>query len=101
MDLPWQMPVALSGILFVLGLGGLLARRNLIFVLMCIEIMLNAAGLMFVAGGARWGQPDGQIMLVLLLNLAAAEIAVGLVLVLRIRGQLRTLDIDDATMLRD
>ena len=49
----------LAGILFALGLAGLLSRRNLIFVLMSIEIMLNAAGLAFVAAGSLWGQPDG------------------------------------------
>jgi len=49
----------LAAILFALGLAGLLSRRNLIFVLMSIEIMLNAAGLAFVAAGSLWGQPDG------------------------------------------
>jgi len=54
--------LVLAGVLFALGLAGLLMRRNLIFILMSIEIMLNGTGVAFVAAGSRWGQPDGQIM---------------------------------------
>ena len=63
---------------------GLLVRRNIIFILMSIEIMLNAAGLAFVVAGSRWGQPDGQVMFIFILAMAAAEVAVGLALVLRL-----------------
>ena len=59
-------------------------RRNLIFILMSIEIMLNAPGLAFVAAGSRWGQPDGQVMFLFILAMAAAEVSVGLALVLRL-----------------
>ena len=61
----------------------MLVRRNLIFMLMSIEIMLNAAGLAFVAAGARWGQADGQVMFLFMLTMAAAEVAVGLALILQ------------------
>lgn len=64
--------------MFALGLIGLLVRRNVIFTLMSIEIMLNAAGLAFVAAGARWGQADGQVMFLFVLAMAAAEVSVGL-----------------------
>ncbi len=97
----WQLPAALATALFLLGLLGLLARRGLIFVLMCIEIMLNAAGLLFITAGMRWGNPDGQIMLIFTLNLAGAEIALGLILILRLRARLPSLDGDAATLLRD
>jgi NADH-quinone oxidoreductase subunit K len=97
----WPMPAGLALALFLLGLLGLLTRKNLIFVLMSIEIMLNATGLLFIAAGMRWGNPDGQIMLILVLNLAGAELALGLVLLLRLRGRLTTLDSDKATLLRD
>jgi len=97
----WPMSAGLALALFLLGLLGLLTRRNLIFVLMSIEIMLNATGLLFVTAGMRWGNPDGQIMLILVLNLAGAELALGLVLLLRLRGRLPTLDGDRATLLRD
>lgn len=97
----WPIPASLALALFLLGLLGLLTRRNLIFVLMSIEIMLNAAGLLFITAGMRWGNPDGQIMLILVLNLAGAELALGLVLLLRLRGRLTTLDGDEAILLRD
>jgi NADH-quinone oxidoreductase subunit K len=99
--IPWQMGAALALILFLLGLLGLLARRGLVFVLMSIEIMLNAAGLLFITAGMRWGNPDGQIMLILVLNLAGAELALGLVLLLRLRARHATLDGDAANLLRD
>jgi NADH-quinone oxidoreductase subunit K len=97
----WTAPAALAGALFLLGLLGLLARRGLVFVLMSIEIMLNATGLLFITAGMRWGNPDGQIMLIFVLNLAGAEIALGLILILRLRDRLPTLDGDAATLLRD
>jgi NADH-quinone oxidoreductase subunit K len=97
----WPLPAGVALALFLLGLLGLLTRRNLIFVLMSIEIMLNAAGLLFITAGMRWGNPDGQVMLILVLNLTGAELALGLVLVLRLRGRLTTLDGDRATLLRD
>jgi len=97
----WPAPAGLALALFLLGLLGLLTRTNLIFVLMSIEIMLNAAGLLFITAGMRWGDPDGQIMLILVLNLAGAELALGLVLLLRLRSRLTTLDGDSATLSRD
>jgi NADH-quinone oxidoreductase subunit K len=99
--IPWQMPAVLALMLFLLGLLGLLARKNLVFVLMSIEIMLNAAGLLFVTAGMRWGNPDGQIMLIFVFNLAGAELALGLVLILRLRGRMTSLDGDAAVLLRD
>ena len=64
--------------------------------LMAVEIMLNAAGLAFVVAGARWGQADGQVMFIFILALAAAEVSVGLALVLRFYRQFNTLDADAA-----
>ncbi len=86
--------------LFVLGLAGLLARRNLIFILISIEVMLNAAGLAFVAAGSRWAQADGQVMFVLILAMAAAEVSVGLALVIRLYHRHKTLDPDAAGAMR-
>jgi NADH-quinone oxidoreductase subunit K len=101
MSIAWPIPAALALALFLLGLLGLLTRKNLIFVLMSVEIMLNAAGLLFITAGMRWGNPDGQIMLIFVFNLAGAELALGLVLLLRLRGRLTTLDSDAAILLRD
>jgi NADH-quinone oxidoreductase subunit K len=75
-------------------------RRNLLFILMSLEIMLNATGLAFVAAGARWGQADGQVMFVLILTLAAAEVSVGLALVLQVYHRFRTLDADAVSEMR-
>ncbi len=90
----------LAAVLFTLGLVGLLARRNLLFVLMSIEVMLNAAGLAFVAAGARWAKPDGQVMFVFILAMAAAEVSVGLALLLRLYHQRESLAADGASVMR-
>jgi NADH-quinone oxidoreductase subunit K len=79
---------------------GLLVRRNLLFVLMSIEVMLNAAGLAFVVAGARWAQPDGQAMFIFILSMAASEVAVGLALVLQIYHQHKSLDADAVSEMR-
>ena len=97
---PLEHGLILAGILFVLGLAGVLARRNIVFMLMSIEIMLNAAGLAFVVAGARWGQVDGQIMFVFILTMAAAEVSVGLALVLQLYHSFKTLDADAAGRMR-
>jgi NADH-quinone oxidoreductase subunit K len=90
----------LAGALFAIGLAGVLARRNLLFILMGIEIMLNAAGLAFVTAGARWAAPDGQVVFLFVLVTAGAEVAVGLALLLRFYHGRRTVDADAADRLR-
>jgi NADH-quinone oxidoreductase subunit K len=69
--------------------------------LLALEIMLNAAGLAFVVAGARWNQPDGQVRFIFVLTMAAAEVSVGLALVLLLYQKLKTLDADAASELRD
>lgn len=95
-----EYALLLAAALFALGLAGVLMRRNILFILMSIEIMLNAAGLAFIAAGARWGQADGQVMFIFILAMAAAEVAVGLGLVLQLDGRLNTLDVDAASQMR-
>jgi NADH-quinone oxidoreductase subunit K len=90
----------LATVLFLLGLAGLLTRRNLVFTLMCVEIMLNASGLAFVAAGSRWGQVDGQIMFLFIVAMAAAEVSVGLALVLQYHREHPSLDSDAADQMR-
>lgn len=90
----------LSGILFALGLIGVLVRRNVIFVLMSIEVMLNASGLAFVVAGAQWGQPDGQVVFLFILAMAAAEVSVGLALVMQVYHRYKSLDVDAASRMR-
>jgi NADH-quinone oxidoreductase subunit K len=98
--IPTGHGLLLAGILFGLGLVGLLVRRNVLFLLMSVEVMLNAAALAFVVAGAHWGQADGQVMVIFILTMAAAEVSVGLALVLQIFHRMRTLDADAASAMR-
>lgn len=90
----------LAGILFLIGLAGVLVRRNLIVVLASIEIMLNAAGVAFVVAGARWGEADGQVMFIFILVMAGAEVAVGLALAMLFLRHFGRLDVDRARRMR-
>lgn len=98
--IPLQHVLMLAAMLFTLGLIGLLVRRNIFFMLMSVEIMLNAAGLAFVAAGARWMQADGQVMFLFIITMAAAEVSIGLALILRLYQQFKTLDVDAASELK-
>jgi len=90
-----------AAVLFVLGLIGVLTRKNIVFMLISVEVMLNAAGLAFVAAGSKWQQPDGQVMFLFILAMAAAEVSVALALVLQIYHQHKTMDVEDLKELRD
>ena len=90
-----------AAILFVLGLVGVLTRKNIIFILISVEVMLNAAGLAFVAAGSKWQQPDGQVMFLFILAMAAAEVSIGLALVLQAYHQHKTLDVEQLKELKD
>ncbi|MEQ9452447.1 MAG: NADH-quinone oxidoreductase subunit NuoK [Pseudomonadales bacterium] len=97
---PLDHVLVLAATLFLIGLTGVLVRRNVIFMLMSLEIMLNACGLAFVVAGARWAQADGQIMYMLVLSLAAAEAALALGLILQMERRFRNLDIDALSELK-
>jgi len=92
--------LVLAMLLFSLGLIGLLVRRNVLYMLLSIEIMLNAASLAFIAAGSRWSQPDGQVMYVFMLTLAAAEVSVALGIVLQLTHRFKTLDADAVSEMR-
>ena len=98
--IPVEHVLVLAGIIFGMGLTGVLVRRNVLFMLMSVEIMLNAAGLAFVVAGSRWQQADGQIMFIFILAMAAAEVAVGLALVMQFYHRFSTLDVDAANTMR-
>lgn len=91
----------LAALLFLTGLLGVLIRRNILFMLMSVEIMFNAAGLAFVLAGARWGAPDGQVMLIFILAMAATEVSVGLALILQMHRMFRSVDSDVLRILKD
>jgi NADH-quinone oxidoreductase subunit K len=98
--IPFEHGLILAAILFSLGTIGVLVRRNMIFILMSLEVMLNASALAFVAAGARWGEADGQVIYILILTLAAAEVGVGLGLVLQLYRRHQTLDADELSKMR-
>ena len=97
---PMSQGLILAAALFVIGLAGVMVRRNIIMALLSIEVMLNASGLAFVVAGYRWGQPDGQIMFIFILTMAAVEVSIGLALVLELYRRFRTLDTDRASTMR-
>jgi NADH-quinone oxidoreductase subunit K len=99
-QIPLEHGLLVAGALFLLGLLGVMVRRNILFILLSIEIMLNASGLAFVVAGSRWGQPDGQIMFIFILTMAAAEVSVGLALVIRLYHIYKSLDADCAGRMR-
>lgn len=98
--IPLNHVLILATLLFATGLAGLMIRRNVIFILMALEVMLNAAALAFVAAGTAWQQADGQVIFMLILTVAAAEVSVGLGLVLQIQRRFKTLDMDKAQRLQ-
>lgn len=94
MNFSTEHGLILAAILFCIGLVGLLIRRNIIFMLLCVEIMLNAAGLAFVVAGAAHGVAEGQIMFIFILAMAAAEVSVGLALIIAFFKKSGSLDVN-------
>jgi NADH-quinone oxidoreductase subunit K len=92
--------VALAAILFTIGALGVLIRRNAIVIFMSIELMLNAANLLFVAFASTYAALNGQIMVFFIIAVAAAEVAVGLALIVAIFRSRRTIDIDELSELK-
>ncbi len=90
----------LSAILFAIGTFGVLTRKNAIVVFMCIEVMLNAVNLTFVALSRHVGNMDGQIFVFFVMTVAAAEAAVGLALLIAFYRNKESLDVDDFNMLK-
>ncbi len=98
--IPLEHGLALAGVLFCFGLVGLMVRRNLLFMLISLEVMINAAALAFVVAGSYWGQTDGQVMYILAISLAAAEASIGLALLLQLYRRRQTLNIDSVSEMR-
>ena len=99
-SIPLEYGLGLAVALFGLGLIGVLVRRNIVFILLSIEVMLNACGLAFVVVGSYLNEPDGQVMFFFILTMAAAEMAVGLGLVMQMYHKFNTLDTDSANKMR-
>lgn len=96
MIVPYTHVLLLAGTLFLMGMFCAVARRNLIMVLLGLEIMLNAAAVAFVGASLRWHQMDGQAMVIFILAVAAAEVSVGLALV--VSNHRRTGSVDPGSL---
>ena len=92
--------VALAVILFVIGAVGVLVRRNAMVIFMCIELMLNAVNLAFVAFARLHGQVDGQVVAFFVMVVAAAEVVVGLAILMAIFRARRSASVDEANLLK-
>ncbi len=90
----------LSALLFSVGLIGVMVRRNAIVLFMCIELMLNAVNLTLAAAARMWGGPDGQVFVFFVIVVAAAEVVVGLALIVNLFFRRGTLDVDVPQLLR-
>lgn len=97
---PW-MALSLSAAVFSIGLVGLIIRRNVLIVLMCVELMLNAVNLSFVTFSRLQAHMGGQMAVFFIIVVAAAESAVGLGLVIAMFRTLRSVDTDDIRLLRE
>ncbi len=98
--IPVGQGLLIAGLLFILGMIGVIIRRNFFFILLSIEIMFNAAGLAFVIASSYLKQVDGQVMFLFILTVAAAEVSIGLALVIRLYHHYKTLDVDTISQLR-
>mgnify|MGYP001309847693 FL=1 len=97
---PITYHLILSAILFAIGVTGVLLRRNLIIIFMAIELMLNAVNLSFVALAQHYGDMNGQIAVFFVMSVAAAEVAVGLAIILLIYRGKETLNVDDFNLMK-
>ena len=89
-----------SAVLFVIGVVGVLTRRNAIIIFMCVELMLNAVNLAFITFSRIFGQQDGQIFAFFVMTVAAAEVAVGLGIIVAIFRQRNSIDVDEVSLLK-
>ena len=94
MMVPYSHIVILAGLLFLLGVFCLLTRRNLIMILLGLEIMLNGAAIAFVGASLRWYNLDGQAMVIFIMAVAATEVSIGLALIIAWYHQTGTVDPD-------
>ena len=95
-----QYYLILSALLFTIGVIGVLIRRNAIIIFMCIELMLNAANLAFVATGRELGDASGQIFVFFVMTVAAAEVAIGLAIIVSVFRHRETINIDEINSMK-
>jgi NADH-quinone oxidoreductase subunit K len=97
---PLSWYLMLSAVIFTIGAAGVFLRRNIICILLCIELMLNSANIAFVAFSSYFGEATGQLFVFVVMTVAAAEAAVGLAIVISIFRNRETLNVDQANLLK-
>ena len=98
MNITWY--IVLSAFIFCIGVSGVITRRNPLVVLLCLELMLNAANLALVAFGRMWGSEDGQVFALIVMVVAACEVTVGLGLIVAIYRRQMPIDVDELNELQ-
>lgn len=98
--IPMTYVIGLSAVLFAIGVAGALVRRNIIVILMSIELMLNAVNLAFVGFSRMWGQNDGHVFVLMVITVAACEVAVGLGIVIALFRNRDTVNVDEVSLLK-
>ncbi len=101
MIVPYCHVLILAGVLFLMGAACAIAWRNLLMILIGVEVMLNAAGLAFIGASLRWGQLEGQAFVIFIMAVAAAEVAVGLALIVYSHRRTGSLDADSYNLMKD
>ncbi len=100
LPVPTEYYLVLSALLFTTGVIGVLVKRNPIVIFMCIELMLNAVNLTFIALGRHYGQVAGQMYVIFVMAVAAAEVAIGLGIIVAIFRTRETIDIDEVNLMK-
>ncbi len=98
--IPTSWFLLLSAILFVIGAGGVLVRRNVLVMLMCVEMMMNAVNLTFIALSRHLNSLTGQVFVFMVMAVAAVEVAIGLAILIEMNRLRATTDVDDAALLK-
>lgn len=98
--MPLESYLILSALLFTIGVIGVLIRRNAIIIFMCIELMLNAANLAFIAISRNLGEASGQIFVIFVMAVAAAEVAIGLAIIVSVFKHQQTINVDEVNSLK-
>ena len=99
--IPVNYYIMLSAVLFIIGVVGVMARRNAIIIFMCIELMLNAVNLLLVAFSTMHNDPSGQVFVFFIMAVAAAEVAVGLAILAMVYRNYKSIDIDLLSRLKN
>jgi NADH-quinone oxidoreductase subunit K len=100
MDIPFGYVLALAGIVVVLGMVCAVARRNLIMILLGVEVMLNGAAIAFIGAALRWQQLEGQAFVLFIIAIAAAEVSLGLALIVHLYHHTGSLNPEDYKVLK-